>query len=132
MATYIGIVHKDDDSDFGVSFPDFPGCVSAAATLDELAAAAEEALGLHVQGMMDECLPIPPPSELEELMDDPDNRGGLAILVPLRIPTKIVRVNITVPEDALRDIDAYAEAHGYTRSGFLVSAARRAMTEAGK
>jgi predicted RNase H-like HicB family nuclease len=132
MATYIGIVHKDDDSDFGVSFPDFPGCVSAAATLDELAAAAEEALGLHVQGMMDECLPIPPPSELEELLDDPDNRGGLAILVPLRIPTKIVRVNITVPEDALRDIDAYAEAHGYTRSGFLVSAARRAMTEAGK
>ncbi|HEY2595422.1 MAG TPA: CopG family transcriptional regulator, partial [Chloroflexota bacterium] len=27
----------------------------------------------------------------------------------------------------LREIDAYAERHGFTRSGFLATAARRAM-----
>ncbi|TIM59886.1 MAG: CopG family transcriptional regulator, partial [Mesorhizobium sp.] len=25
MKQYIGLIHKDTDSDFGVSFPDFPG-----------------------------------------------------------------------------------------------------------
>ena len=32
---YIAYLHKDRDSDFGVSFPDFPGCVTAGKTLDE-------------------------------------------------------------------------------------------------
>ena len=33
--TYIGLVHKDAGSDYGVSFPDRPGCVTAGATLEE-------------------------------------------------------------------------------------------------
>ena len=35
MAHYIALIHKDAGSEYGVSFPDFPGCVSAGATLDE-------------------------------------------------------------------------------------------------
>ena len=31
---YIALVHKDPDSDFGVSFPDFPGLVTAGRTLE--------------------------------------------------------------------------------------------------
>jgi metal-responsive CopG/Arc/MetJ family transcriptional regulator len=38
-------------------------------------------------------------------------------------------VNITMAEDVLRAVDAFAEQHGYTRSGFLAAAARRAMGE---
>ncbi|NIJ40330.1 uncharacterized protein (DUF1778 family) [Parvibaculum indicum] len=34
-----------------------------------------------------------------------------------------IRVNITAPEDAMQEIDAYAEEHGFTRSGFLIQAA---------
>jgi len=30
MPNYIAVVHKEADSDYGVSFPDFPGCVTAA------------------------------------------------------------------------------------------------------
>ena len=29
MSDYIGLIHKDAGSDFGVSFPDFPGVVTA-------------------------------------------------------------------------------------------------------
>ena len=36
MASYIAVIHKDPDSDFGVSFPDFPGCITAGATIDEV------------------------------------------------------------------------------------------------
>ncbi len=41
---YIAIIHKDDDSDFGVSFPDFSGCVTADRTLDEAKDLAIEVL----------------------------------------------------------------------------------------
>jgi len=41
---YIAIIHKDPDSDFGVSFPDFPGCITAGRTLDEAKEMAREAL----------------------------------------------------------------------------------------
>ena len=36
MRHTIGVIHKDEKSDYGISFPDFPGCVSAGATLDEV------------------------------------------------------------------------------------------------
>jgi predicted RNase H-like HicB family nuclease len=130
MTNYIGIIHKDPDSDYGVSFPDFPGCVTAGLDLDDARRMAEEALAFHVEGMMEDGEPVPAPSSLEDVMRDPDAREGVAVLVPLRLQVKSVRVNITVPEDALREIDAFAEQRGLTRSGFLVSAARKAMSEA--
>jgi HicB_like antitoxin of bacterial toxin-antitoxin system len=36
-------------------------------------------------------------------------------------------VNVTVPEDDLERIDRFANEHGYTRSGFLLRAARHEM-----
>ena len=125
MRQYIAIIHKDPDSDFGVSFPDFPGCISAGSTLDEARAMAEEALALHAEGMSEDGDPLPEPTSLESVMGDTLNRQGVAILVPLREGGRAVRVNITLPDDVLRDIDAFAERHGFTRSGLLQSAARR-------
>lgn len=131
MTSYIGLIHKDPDSDFGVSFPDFPGCITAGSTLDEARAMAAEALTFHIEGMVEDGDVIPEPSSLEAVMRDPENRDGVAILVDVRPPAaKSVRVNITLPEDALRAIDSYAEAHGFTRSGFLVAAAKRSMESA--
>jgi predicted RNase H-like HicB family nuclease len=130
MVQFIALIHKEADSDYGVHFPDLPGLVTAGSTLDEARAFAEEALALHLEGMVEDGLPVPEPSSLEAVMADPDNRDGVAILVRAETRSRAVRVNITLPEDALRDIDAYAEAHGYTRSGFLAQAARKAMQAA--
>ncbi len=58
MAKYIAILCKDADSDFGVEFPDFPGCVTAGSTLDEAGRFAEEALRLHVEGMVEDGIPL--------------------------------------------------------------------------
>ncbi len=131
---YIALIHKDDDSDFGVSFPDFPGCVSAGATLEEAAEMGREALEGHVALMIEEGEAVPEPSSMDLIMADPDHRDGTPALIPLSTvvlqKSKAMRVNITLPEDALREIDSYAEAHGYTRSGFLTAAARRAMESA--
>jgi predicted RNase H-like HicB family nuclease len=128
MRNYIALIHKDADSDYGVSFPDLPGCVTAGVDLDDARRMAEEALGLHLEGMEEDGDPIPEPSSLEAVMADMENRGGVAILViaPQK-PTRSVRANVTFPEDELEKIDSFAEEHGYTRSGFLLLAAKHEM-----
>lgn len=90
---------------------------------------AREALAFHVEGLQEDGVAVPEPSSLESVMADPMNRDGVAVLVPLAEPVRAVRVNITVPADALDEIDRYAEANGLTRSGLLVLAARRAMVK---
>lgn len=49
MITFIAHIHKDARSDYGVSFPDLPGCISAGVTLDQARAMAAEALTLHLE-----------------------------------------------------------------------------------
>lgn len=127
MNFYIGIVHKDENSDFGISFPDFPGCVSAGSTMSEVLAMGREALEGHIGVLADDGEAIPEPSAVEAILANPDFSDGIAVLVPAPAPasSRVMRVNITVPEDALREIDHYAEANGLTRSGLLVRAARQ-------
>lgn len=128
MRNYIGLIHKDADSDFGVSFPDFPGVVTAGTDLDDTRRLAEEALAFHVEGLVEDGEAVPEPSSLDAVMADPNNRNGVAILVSLKGESrKSVRINVTLSEDVLNAIDAYAESQGLTRSGFLARAARREM-----
>ncbi|KJF66727.1 MULTISPECIES: type II toxin-antitoxin system HicB family antitoxin [Rhizobium] len=131
MRNYIGLIHKDADSDYGVSFPDFPGVVTAGTDLDDARRMAEEALALHVEGMIEDGEAIPEPCSLEAIMADPENKDGVAILVSLKTGSKkSVRLNITLPEDVLKEIDAFAEAKGLTRSGFLARAAKHEISNA--
>ena len=129
MRPYIALIHKDPVSDYGVSFPDLPGCVTAGATLDEAHAMAAEALAFHLEGLAADGEAVPEPSSLEAIMADTVNRDGVAILVeaPKASAGKSIRVNITLPEDVLEEIDRYAEAQGLSRSGFLARAARQAL-----
>lgn len=132
MRQYIALIHKDEGSDYGVSFPDFPGVITAGPTLDEARALAEEALALHIEGLLEDEKAIPQPSSLEAVMKNRRNRDGVAILVSAKVKSaKAVRVNITLPEDVLAEIDRYAEDHGFTRSGFLTQAAKRVLAEDG-
>lgn len=128
MRYYIALIHKDQDSDFGVSFPDFPGCVSAGSTLDEALRMGAEALSGHIAVLVEEGAAIPEPSSMDAVMADPENRDGAAVLVPApEAAARAVRINITLPEPDLQHIDRYAEERGLTRSGFLLRAARREM-----
>jgi predicted RNase H-like HicB family nuclease len=131
MRQYIALIHKDAESEFGVSFPDLPGCVTSGATLDEARDMAAEALAFHLEGLAEDGEAIPESSTLETVMNDPDNKDGVAILVaaPAQV-VKAVRINVTLPEDLLASVDFYASANGYTRSGFLALAARKAMKAA--
>jgi len=129
MANYIAIVHKDPKSDFGVSFPDFPGCITAGKNIDDAKDMAQEALTLHIQGIIEDGDQLPSPSKLEEIMADSDSADAAAYLV-VEVPDekpRTVRVNITVPEMTLKQIDAAAKRRGMSRSSFLVHAAQNAI-----
>lgn len=130
MPNYIAVVHKELKSDFGVSFPDFPGCITVGSSIDEAKDMAYDALHLHLKGMLEDGETIPTPSKLEDIMADPDYSEAAAILVVTVSGTKprSIRVNITVPEDMLHKIDAVAKQRGMSRSSFLVHAAKNAIT----
>lgn len=126
MIAYIALIRKDADSDYGVDFPDFPGCVTAGRTLDEARRMAAEALLLHVEGMAEDGDTFPEPSDLDVVMTDPEHREAVAFLVdtPAR-PVKSVRVNVMLPEDVLAAIDRAST----NRSRFLAEAARAKLRE---
>jgi predicted RNase H-like HicB family nuclease len=81
MRSYIGLIHKDPESDFGISFPDFPGCISAGSTLEEVHQMGAEALVFHIEGLSEDGEAIPEPSSLDVVMRDPENRDGVAVLI---------------------------------------------------
>lgn len=64
---YPAIIKKEKDGKYSVSFPDFKGgkfgvCVSCGDTLEEAKKNAEEALGLHVEGLLEDGEKLPTPS----------------------------------------------------------------------
>ncbi len=119
-ALYPAVVDKDPDSDYGVVFPDFPGCVSAGATLDEAVLGAHEALAGHVALMVADGDPLPEPTPLEVVDARRDASTVASTLVPVTLPGKAQRVNITMDEALLEEIDQIAD----NRSRFLAEAAR--------
>lgn len=109
---------EEGPKSFGVWFVDFPGCVSAGATIAEAIEGGLEALALHVSGMIEDGEPIPMPSnpKLEE--------GSIAVsMIGVTLPGKKKRVNVMIDEGLLAAIDAVSE----NRSRFLEKAARKEL-----
>jgi predicted RNase H-like HicB family nuclease len=75
MAGCIALVHKDEGTSYGVSFPDVPGCISAGDTLEEAVANAGEALAAHLALMRHDGDTVPPARSFEELRRDPEFRA---------------------------------------------------------
>jgi len=125
---YPVVIHKDRKSDYGVSVPDLPGCVSAGATVDEALAMVREAIELHLEGIIEEGGVIPLPTPIERLRADPDYADGTWAIVNVDESTlrlKYARIGVTMPQRVLDAIDRHAKASGETRSGLLARAAVR-------
>ncbi len=126
MTNYCALIHKETESDFGVSFPDFPGCVTAGKTIDEAKDMAQEALSGHVKVMQEFGEQTPEPTSLEKIVASPENADVIAFFIVSiqNQKSKKIRVNITLPEDDLLQIDTFAKRYGMSRSAFLLKAAQ--------
>ena len=125
-------VWKDTSSAYGATFPDLPGVNTAADELADLSAMAQDAVETMYDG---EDAEIPAPSAIERWAGDSAYEGGFWMMVDIdltKINAKPVRINISLPESLLRDIDAAAKARHLTRSGFLAQAAMKEMGHKGR
>ena len=86
---YPAVIDKEPASDFGVSFPDFPGCVSAGRTLDQAVLGAHEALAGHVALMAADGDSLPDPTPLEAVARARDASTVAITLVPVTLPGKL-------------------------------------------
>ncbi|MGK7954262.1 MAG: type II toxin-antitoxin system HicB family antitoxin [Crocosphaera sp.] len=78
MITYIATIHKNNNSDYGVQFYDFPGCISAVESIEEAKQMATEALTGHLNLMVADGDVIPTPSTLENILKDNDHKDAVA------------------------------------------------------
>ena len=110
----------DQTSAYSVVLPDFPGCFSAADTIEALPKAVQEAVELYFEG---EDMALPVPSNIEALINNPDyDYGGVWMLFDIdtsKLSSKSKRVNITFPENLLAKLDEQAKAEHISRSAFL-------------
>lgn len=126
----IAIETGDSRHAYGVVVPDLPGCFSAGDTLDDALTNAQEAILLHLEGLLDEGQPVPEPSDIERLRRKREFRNWTWAVVDVdlsQLGDKAARINITLPQRILRAVDAHARRQGETRSGFLARAALDAM-----
>ena len=123
---YTAVVHKEADSDYGVSFPDFPGCVSAGTNQSEALIQAKEALALQIEGLIEDKQPIPDPTSVDTVQAAvaDDNDVAYVTMIEAALPGPAKRINITIEEATLEEIDTAAASMGLSRSAFLTNAAR--------
>ncbi len=128
MATYIGVISKNKHGEYCVSFPDFPGCITAGKTIEAAKQSATEALNFHVEGMLEDGEKIPVSSSLQKISSSASYKKSFAFVqIDVKdAKPKTVRVNITVPENTLHHIDNAAKKIGMSRSAFLIHAAQNA------
>ena len=123
MKTFIALVHKEADSAWGVSFPDLPGCFSAADTLEDVLPNACEALELWFEDAGDIV-----PRSMEQVRAEvaEDLAAGAFLLAVPRVTRnhQTVRVNLSLDRGILEAIDSAAAARKLTRSAFIAEAAR--------
>ena len=119
------VIHKDPESDYGVTVPDLPGCFSAGETVDEALTEVVEAIETHLEGMLLDAEPIPAPKTVEFYKDEPEFADGIWAVVRVdisKLSGRSKRVNITLSERLLSLMDQYAAERGETRSGLIARA----------
>jgi predicted RNase H-like HicB family nuclease len=124
MTYFYAVVHKQEDSAFGVHFPDLPGCLSAADDVEQLVPNACEALELWFEDADENIAP----SSLEDVRNVAAAdlaEGAFLVAVPyIRRTGRQVRANISLDRGMLEAIDRAASERNLTRSAFLADAAR--------
>ena len=77
---FAAVIHKDEESGYGVTVPDLPGCFSAGDTLEEATESAHEAVACHIEGLLMDGEPVPEQAPLEEHRAS-DDGDGIRVLV---------------------------------------------------
>jgi predicted RNase H-like HicB family nuclease len=128
MKIFYGLVHKENDSAFGITFPDAPGCFSAADEESDLLTNAQEALSLFVEGAA-----VPETRAIADLLRDKTvaeeiAAGAFLLAVPLIESRRKSRFNLMLDEDLVASVDRVAKVSGVSRSEFVAHAVQSQLS----
>ena len=105
--------------DYGVAFPDLPGCVAMGNTLDEAIANAQDALRDWTTSMEAHGNLIPPPGKLEDV-DVPEGCALTTILLVREARDKpSVRMNLVLDAEVADVITSEARRRGMSRKSYV-------------
>jgi predicted RNase H-like HicB family nuclease len=125
-------IHKDEDSCYGVTVPDIPGCFSAGETIDEAIENAKEAINAHLEIFAEDKIFAPVASKIEDIQDDPVFADATWYLADVDVSAflgKTEKASVTLPKLVIRKIDRLVSlGHAKSRSSFLADSAIQAMS----
>ena len=127
MVQVVAVVHEQKGV-YGISFPDFPGCVSGGKDLDEAIRRGRDTLRVHVESKLEDCERLPVLRSLDQLKGDPSFQegivDGMVVALPLDLPSRAVRINVSLDENVVAALDQAAERAGLSRSAFIAEATK--------
>jgi len=130
--TYLAVADKaPGEAAWSITFPHFPGVTSEALDFRDVMQQASDALASMVEVMLEEGDTLPPAIEdgASPAFDTSEYDAPYALLVPVEIPGRAVRVNVSLDERLLGRLDEIARRSGNTRSGLLARGARLVIAE---
>jgi predicted RNase H-like HicB family nuclease len=65
---YAVVIEKAEEN-YSAYVPDLPGCVATGSTIAETQQSIREAIELHLSGMREDGIPLPPPSSQVDYID---------------------------------------------------------------
>lgn len=65
---YAVVIEKAEE-EYSAYVPDLPGCIATGRTVAEVQQSIREAIELHLSGMREDGIPLPPPSSQVDYID---------------------------------------------------------------
>ena len=129
LIEYVGLAEKVKKG-YTLFFPDFLGFGSAGKSLEMLRRKAREGLIAHIELMIEDGLPLPKSTSLDEVMQLSESKGCIPIIISIIAPSgKAQRINITMDTALLNAVDIAADRQHKSRSALLSEAAQRLLGE---
>jgi predicted RNase H-like HicB family nuclease len=125
-------IHKEDDSCFGISVPDIPGCFSAGETLDEALENTKEAISGHLEILADDNILAPKALPIDSYINESSYADSTWAYIDIDISAflgKTEKATVTLPKLLMKKID-FAVSNGLAknRSAFLAESAMKALS----
>ena len=126
---YLGIAEPGPDN-WSISFPAFPGVISVGDSMADVIAHGRDALASAIDAMQEDEQPIP-----EDYTNDPAasqyDRTAYhdphVIVLSAEVSTRAQRINVTMDEALLSQLDLMAERTHSSRSALLAQGARMVL-----
>ena len=93
--SYVVLIRKEPQTDYWAEIPDIPGCAASGETAGAALANFEDALCLHIKGMVDDGAQLPPPRGIEEVISSDSGSFAEIYMVEVADPQLLLTLRFS-------------------------------------